>query len=272
MVYPLGGHGVISHKRAELWAPSNDPNLVAWFNAQNSASIKTDDAANRVSSWEDISGNGHHLFMTTAANQPRTGVSTYNGLNVIDADTLGMRLDQSGVTAFPIDSSGDHAAYGFFGDLTVNNARDSLWSFNAATTDYQFEASNATNFRMGINATGLGDDVGSDSGNHNGPSVYGVSFIWNATTGTKQAYTDGVPNDNGPKGYTGSKLNTAHELLLFINRFQAQDIQAFCLGFAVTDDSSDATREKYEGYFAHLAGTEANLPIGHPYKTNPPLV
>ena len=31
-------------------------------------------------------------------------------------------------------------------------------------------------------------------------------------------------------------------------------------------------RQRLEGYLAHKWGLTANLPAGHPYKTNPPMV
>jgi len=250
-----------------LWSPLDDPSMVEFFDGRDESSIDEDDAANRVSKWTGV--NGHELIQTTAANQPRTGVSTINGHNVVDADTAGMYLEQVANEVW-MNASGDHAAYGYFGALTVSNENDAIWSFDN-NNDYQLEAGNGSNFRMKLNVSGLGGDIINDSGNHNGPSVYGARFTWNATTGTKQSYVDGVGNDNGPNGYTGTKIDVNQELTMFINRGKAQAIQTACLGFAVTDDSSDATRFRYEGFFAHLAGTQAALGAGHLYFTNPPL-
>jgi hypothetical protein len=257
--------------QTQPWTPLHDPLLVAFYDATNSASIKTLDAANRVSSWEDISGNDHHLFQSTAGAQPRTGTQTQNGHNVIVTDTDGMYLDQNSVDDLPVNANGDHAGYGYFGDLVVNHESDSIWALDG-TGDVQFDAHDTVDFKGRVNTAGFGTlDIAGDSA-HNGPSVYGLQFDFTGD-GDYQAYFDGVGNTNGPyTTYNSGKLSTAQELTMFINRGKSRAIDGFCLGLAFTDDASDATRLIYEGYWAHKGGTQANLPGGHPYLTNPPTV
>ena len=61
-----------------------------WFDASNASSITS--SSGLVSQWNDLSGNGRHLTQGTSANQPTTGVTTQNGLNVINynGSTSGM--------------------------------------------------------------------------------------------------------------------------------------------------------------------------------------
>lgn len=63
------------------WTPASLTGLRSWYDASNAASITSSGGA--VSQWNDLSGNGYHLVQGTGANQPITGTTTINGLNVI---------------------------------------------------------------------------------------------------------------------------------------------------------------------------------------------
>lgn len=70
-----------------------------WFDASNASSITS--SSGLVSQWNDLSGNGLHLTQATSANQPTTGVTTQNGLNVINFSTKSMTTANS-AASFPI--------------------------------------------------------------------------------------------------------------------------------------------------------------------------
>lgn len=77
-------HVLRSYFDAVAWTPASLPNLVAWYDASDAASITSSGGA--VSQWNDKSGNGHHLTQSTSNLKPTTGTRTLNGLNVIDFD------------------------------------------------------------------------------------------------------------------------------------------------------------------------------------------
>lgn len=81
------------------WSPLSLPNLVAWYDASNAASITASSGA--VSQWNDLSGNGLHLVQATGARQPTTGVDTINGLNAINF-TSGQGLHIAHALAAPL--------------------------------------------------------------------------------------------------------------------------------------------------------------------------
>lgn len=68
-------------KAPAAWTPASLPNLVAWYDASDTASITQSSGA--VSQWNDKSGNLRHLLQGTGARQPTTAVDTINGFNVL---------------------------------------------------------------------------------------------------------------------------------------------------------------------------------------------
>lgn len=64
--------------------PDQLPGLNLWLDASDTSTITSSSGA--VSQWSDKSGNGINLTQGTAANQPTTGSTTLNGLNVISFD------------------------------------------------------------------------------------------------------------------------------------------------------------------------------------------
>lgn len=65
------------------WLPTDLSSLIGWWDAGDTATIHEDDAAGRVSQWDDKSGNGNHLSCSVSANQPVTNATTLNGANTI---------------------------------------------------------------------------------------------------------------------------------------------------------------------------------------------
>ena len=61
-----------------------DLSPILWLDAADTSTITESGGA--VSQWDDKSGNGNDLVQATAANQPTTGTTTINGLNVISLD------------------------------------------------------------------------------------------------------------------------------------------------------------------------------------------
>jgi hypothetical protein len=60
--------GMTAH--AGPWSPENSEKTVAWFDAQDAATVHQDDAGGRVSQWDDKSGNTNHAVQAKADDQP----------------------------------------------------------------------------------------------------------------------------------------------------------------------------------------------------------
>jgi hypothetical protein len=63
------------------WTPALLPALAAWYDASVASSITQ--VANKVSQWNDLSGNARHMTQAVGANQPLTNTALINGLNAI---------------------------------------------------------------------------------------------------------------------------------------------------------------------------------------------
>lgn len=69
---------------APTFQPGSISGLALWLDASDLTTITESSGA--VSQWNDKSGNARHVSQGTAAQQPTTGSSTLNGLNVISFD------------------------------------------------------------------------------------------------------------------------------------------------------------------------------------------
>ena len=67
------------------FSPSDISDLVMWFDGSNSGSI-TKDGSNRVSQWDDLSGNDHNMVQASAGSQPLWVSGAQNSLDVINFD------------------------------------------------------------------------------------------------------------------------------------------------------------------------------------------
>ena len=100
------------------WSPTDLPDLEAWWDASDTASIIA--SAGDVSQLNDKSGNGRHLSQATAALQPRTGDSTRNGLNVLDFDADWLQAATAAPWKFLHDGT-KHHVFGVFRPANVES-------------------------------------------------------------------------------------------------------------------------------------------------------
>jgi hypothetical protein len=104
-------------------------NPYAWFDAADPTTIT--ESGGFVSQWNDKSGNARNVSQAVGANQPATGASTLNGLNVLTFDgsndvltSASNSIDFIAITAFVVFK---HTAFG------VNLAVPRIFEFTDAT-------------------------------------------------------------------------------------------------------------------------------------------
>lgn len=73
------------------FSPGIIPNLTAWFDATILSSI-TRDVSDKVSQWDDLSGNGNHATQNTATLQPTYAIQQINGKPAISYNGSTQRL------------------------------------------------------------------------------------------------------------------------------------------------------------------------------------
>lgn len=114
------GYLLSSYAGSSAFAPTDIANLAVWLDASDSATI-TKDGSNRVSQWNDKSGNSNHAVQATLANQP---IYSATGLNSLPALTqtgspqcmaLTTNLTGSNYTLFMVSKLNSVISQGFFG-------------------------------------------------------------------------------------------------------------------------------------------------------------
>lgn len=186
------------------WDPSSLPNLVAWYKADDAASITSSGGA--VSQWNDQSGNGLHLVQT-GGGKPSTGVDTINGLNVIKFTS----------------SQGLHVAHALASPLTIlivlkrnetgSGNKQPISNFNDAEsiifvdgTVWSLYAGSVTDSATSAADTSAHQLVGTFGSSASQGNLYldGIQIITNQSPGTRGLGTIGVSADaNSNNGFPG---------------------------------------------------------------------
>lgn len=120
------------------FSPAGLSDLALWLDATDEGTITS--SSGNVSQWDDKSGNGRNVVQATGSSQPTTGVETINGLNALGFS--GPQYLQN--AAYPLIS--DATIIVVANVVLVNNAAESLISFDQAGNDFQLDAASATDF------------------------------------------------------------------------------------------------------------------------------
>jgi hypothetical protein len=95
-----------------------------------------------------------------------------------------------------------------------------------------------------------------------GVQMFNVEFDFDG--GIAKVYVNGILN--AQNSYT-TKLGTSLDLLIFSNRLGNKVLNGQCGEIVISEDISENSRNKIEGYLAHRWGTVSDLPSNHPYKS-----
>jgi hypothetical protein len=258
---PTGSLGGAS---AAPWTPDalTSATLKGWWKADDAASITSSSGA--VSQWNDKSGNGNNLVQSTGTAKPTTGTTTLNSKNTLSFDG-GDTLNKTSGVSFPDNSTGltvlavvkysSASAAGWILFPTNSAASDFSWSFGRSGTNnmsmrgYQGTSANQASF------------------NDNTTSAQMLSGI--ATTTLRQIW------QNGTSKATNTNTDTskpAGRIYLGADNNPTTFITGEIAEVIVISGTTQATREKAEGYLAWEWGLEGSLDAGHPYKSARPTV
>jgi hypothetical protein len=231
------------------WTPA-DITTAAWYDATTGVS----DTAGAVDTWNDQSGNGHHLTQTST-NRPTTNSVTLNGLNVIDfdgSDDYMLNTDNIGTGVFSF-----AAVY----SRDVASVDHSI--FDGVSADRLLLRLRSSNVLAIYAGTGF---VGSDSIS-TGPAM--ASGLFNGSS--SEIRLNGGTAVTGDPGAGTSEL--ASGITIGASSGVSQEFNGAIAEIVITPGSlSTSDRQKLEGYLAWTWGQEGLLPGGHPYKSAPPTV
>lgn len=189
---------MLMRSSAAAWTPASLPNLAAWFDASDAASITQ--SGGRVSRWADKSGNGYHATQSTEGMKPTTGANTINSLNVLtfdggDALVSGASMSLPEVTIVAVSRVTVTTTYGCLLSPTdsggiqagLNRASDGVVKQTLSKQGVAWIVENPTN-TFNVNTNQLVGYTFSDSGNIGALRLNGAA---NGSSATSQSLTSG---------------------------------------------------------------------------------
>jgi hypothetical protein len=249
-----------------VWNPSMIQTAL-WLDASDATTINQ--SSNLVSQWNDKSSNGRNATASSSA-RPTYSATSFNSKPGMTFDGTANVLRADGLASIAQGSDTPFHAF-VVGNIPNNTTFRVLWAFgNTASTDYfhQFRLTdtNALNTaRRGV----FPDDASLTGSSGSGANkLFGLAF----TGTTAVLYQNGSQDATGAMntGTLGANVNN-----FSIGAVTRNTVSGYLPGtiseivFLAGTTSTD-TRQKIEGYLAHKWGLEANLPVGHPYKTTGP--
>lgn len=255
------------------------PDLIAtqlWLDAADSSSITLVSGA--VSQWNDKSGNGRHVTQGTAANRPAYPAAVLNGLNVVRFDGSNDKLTRNTTLTGLAQNVGAMTIIAVYAQDAVPTPVDTT------AVLYISAGGGSTASRAWLGTSGFGKAfVGGRR--LDADSFASVAAVGNIATGfriqaveinyasaTASVYVDGVSVASGAFQTAGTTSNTTPTGIAIGSDYASTTnrIDGDIFGVLAFHSVDAGTRQKAEGYFAHLCDLTANLPSDHPYKTNPP--
>jgi hypothetical protein len=235
---------------AGLWTPAQIQ-TVAWYDADDASTIQTNDAAGRVSSILDKSGNGNHAVQTNSARQLYYKLSDTNHNNLGTAGS---------------DANGDYAS---IETPVLTYSEVFCIADYKAGSDSDFDNYTALLSPLsGLSLTVRGDNLSPD-------------FLIDGNQFNDETYVNGSTNSSA-----SSVLPMASTLFRFktispVSVTQATRIWSYdgnpgrswngYFGeFIFVNNIDRDTAQQIEGYLAWKWGLEAFLPAEHPYKSSAP--
>ena len=261
------------------WMLGND--LRMWLNPSDTSTTTFQSGPNNLTSITDASGNSGVTININ--NTPQQ--STEDNKEIIVFDHASNEFLSTG--SFGIANNGNHWA-AFAGEIaSVNNSKDSIWSFDTTQTparDYAISASNVNDFNGELDLDGLSSNrISSTAGNKidftaQTPIQPFTKFM--ILCYFDKSHGEIVVRVNGNNAFTpetdyDNNLRTTAGMNIFRNR-GSQTFGGKLFEFMVSQgqpgigSGNKMYIEQAEGYLAHKWGLTSNLPVSHPYKNTAP--
>lgn len=255
-----------------LWTPadlSTGPRV--WYDASETSTIILD--AGVVSEWQDISGNGNDLVQATGAGFRPGYVDGWSSLKTVSFDGSDDRmLSESNIG---ITGNSPYSIFSVF-EHDVANTRQTLYSWGDAaetpgTASLFLDLRGTDQYEIIYNG---GQDYRTDVSGTTDPRIYSMIKASGAINTTTSVFFEGVQaSDRG--GSSTSTPILGNSQLLVGTWLNIAGLPSFFDGklgeiLIVPTNLGTTDRQKVEGYLAWKWDLESLLPIGHPYKNNPP--
>ena len=263
------------------WKPSmlgND--LRMWLNPSDTSTTTFQPGTNTLTSITDASSVGTTININNTPTQ-----STEDNKEIIVFDHASNQFLST--SSFGSANNGNHWA-AFAGEIaSVNNTKDSIWSFDTTLSparDYAISAGNVNDFEGELDLDGLSSNrISSNAGNK--IDFTAQTPIQPNTKFMILCYFDKSHGEigvrvNGNNAFTpetdyDNNLKTTAGMNIFRNR-GSQTFGGKLFEFMVSQGQPGIGSghklyiEQAEGYLAHKWGLTSNLPVSHPYKNTAP--
>jgi hypothetical protein len=249
------------------WTPSRITTDL-WFDAADASTITLNGST--VSQWNDKSGNARNISQVTTANQPTySGVNseiTFDGSNDILSNASVGATDLVSVTVIAVVKMNSGGATE---DLLMGIGQTS----NIGKIRTLYRGGNQTT----VGFAGWGADVGTSTHSWDIGGGYHIFSGWNTALGASsniRLSCDGItptvhsPNSSLLASVDGFSVGSLQGVLVG-NYYSAISVKEIVVLYSAVTDTN---RQLIEGYLAHKWGLQANLPVGHPYKSSAPTV
>ena len=242
-----------------LWTPQQIP-TVFWYDPSDAATITT--SGTTVTQVIDKSGNGWTLSVTTAGKTgPTIGTRQLNGLNVFEyALTIpnNQILENNSFTYAQATTPINIAMIVRCDDEAVLD-QDFLFSGTESSSPRIFMRRTTGNQLQLSNTSSIETPVGSGAENQD------LLVIGQVNSSNSAIRLNGTQLASGNIG-----TNSFVSLNIGGNFGEDQNVEGYIAETLSFADNSQ--QERVEGYLAWKWGLVANLPAGHPYKNQPPLI
>ena len=266
------------------WSPSMLENdLRMWLNPSDTSTTTISPAGGTNALTNIIDASGNSGVVIDINNDPQQG--TEDNKQIIVFDHASNEYLSTG--SFAIANGGNHWA-AFAGTIaSVNNSKDSIWSFDTTETpnrDYAISAGNVNDFEGELDLDGLSSNrISSNAGNlidftAQTPIQPNTNFMilcyFDKSHGEIGVRVNGN-NAFTPETDYDNSIKTTAGMNIFRNR-GSQTFGGKLFEFMVSQglpglgSGNKFYIEKAEGYLAHKWGMTSNLPVSHPYKNTAP--
>ena len=246
------------------WTPTQISTSL-WLDASDASTIILN--ATTVSQWNDKSGNGRSVSQANSSQQPLYTLGGLNGLNIADFDGADDVLNGNAVSNFFTNTSYSAFVVGLARTIATN---DVLGYVNEA-----FYGDAGGYIAMYLRSSNLIGAYNWDGANKVATNAYTPNTV---VIGYSELSSGSIRiRTNGGSETATVSSNTA-SLSGAIQIGRNYNSNTFCLDGKIAEiiftnsALSTTNRQLIEGYLAWKWGLQANLPIDHPYKNNPPTV
>jgi hypothetical protein len=269
-------HKIVGRTAKRLWTPDNLSNVVAWYDAAAITGLSNNDP---VSTWADLSSSGWNAsssngnrptYITNAQNS--LPIVRFSGSNHLNLGSTNLFRNVGGGSAYVVTKDAAITTTGnvFMVQIGIGLTRFLVRSGGAAPDNDKFVFEGRRLDSDSLRTLASTQQVTSNW------TLFGAVSDWTNSVAT--IFLDAELETQDTNWHSGGNTsNTATRAIgtcIGARTVNNQDAFNGDMAEIVVTHSALTTSERQllEGYLAWKWGLEGNLPAGHPYKSNPPIL